>query len=47
MIMQPPRGAARFLTGSTYAVLGFHPTIRREYTSDTNAVNTVPDQVGT
>jgi hypothetical protein len=24
-----------------------HPTIRREYTSDTNAVNTVPDHVGT
>jgi len=24
-----------------------HPTIRREYTSDTNAVNIVPDQVGT
>jgi hypothetical protein len=23
------------------------PTIRREYTSETNAVNTVPDQVGT
>jgi hypothetical protein len=23
------------------------PTIRREYTSDTNAVNTVPVQVGT
>lgn len=24
-----------------------HPTIRREYTSETNAVNTVPDHVGT
>ena len=24
-----------------------HPTIRREYTSETNAVNTIPDQVGT
>jgi hypothetical protein len=24
-----------------------HPTMRRENTSETNAVNTVPDQVGT
>jgi hypothetical protein len=24
-----------------------HPTIRRENTSETNAVNTIPDQVGT
>jgi hypothetical protein len=23
------------------------PTIRREYTSETNAVNAIPDQVGT
>jgi hypothetical protein len=24
-----------------------HPTMRREYTSEANAVNAVPDQVGT